>query len=85
MDIVATMPLLPPNACSASQSYVNPGGTMRNGLVTPTGACQDNFQSVTCFKLFGDMESCVGPVGSLTGLVVLGSLLLLFFVAGGKR
>jgi hypothetical protein len=43
--IVATMPLLPPSACGATQTYIPPGGTFTSGpsagFVTQTGACQD--------------------------------------------
>ena len=92
LGIIATMPPLPASACTSAQTYIPPGGNMGpqyGNSITPTGACIDNnvgpsSGGATCFKLFGNMESCIGPVGSLTlfaGLGILGILLLV----GGKR
>ena len=40
--------------------------------------------NVSCFKLFGDMESCIGPLGSLTWLVVLAVAGVGFALMGKK-
>jgi hypothetical protein len=42
-----------------------------------------NAKPVTCFKLFGDSESCIGPVGSMTLFLGLGAAAL-FFMGGGR-
>jgi hypothetical protein len=45
LGIVATMPPLPPSACSPSQTYIAPGSAFTSGpmvgIITSTGACQD--------------------------------------------
>lgn len=93
LGIVATMPPLPASACTAGQTYIPPGGKFTSGSmagqITATGACQDgnvppSSGGVSCFKLFGNMESCIGPIGSMTLFAGVG-LGLLLWAFGGKR
>ena len=39
--------------------------------------------NITCFRMFGDMESCVGPIGSLTLLMGVALVYLVWIV--GRR
>ena len=43
-----------------------------------------NAKPVTCFKLFGNMESCIGPVGAVTLFLGLGLAALFFMSKGGR-
>ena len=43
-----------------------------------------NAQPVSCFKLFGNMESCVGPVGSITLMLGVGAVLMLVMFSGRR-
>lgn len=46
LGINSAMPPLSPSACSATQTYIAPGGVFTKGSmagqITPTGACEDN-------------------------------------------
>jgi hypothetical protein len=44
-----------------------------------------NAKPVTCFKLFGNSESCIGPVGSMTLFLGLGGAVVLFMMGKGGR
>ncbi len=44
-----------------------------------------NAKPVTCLKLFGDTESCIGPVGSMTLFLGLGAAVLFMFGGGRGR
>lgn len=44
-----------------------------------------NAKPVTCFKLFGNTESCIGPVGSMTLFLGLGVATLFMFGGGRGR
>lgn len=63
--------------CSSTDQWVpaNCGAVLGPNGVS-LGICQP-IQSSSCFKLFGNMESCIGPVGSLTLLAGLGILALI--------
>ena len=76
-NIVSTMPTLPPSACTASQTYIPPGGTFTTGpsagQVTSTGACQDG-ASATALGLSTGTLAAIG-----------GGLLLLVLAFGGRK
>jgi hypothetical protein len=82
--------------CSVLGPYSSGGRLVCHGIevgvqppVTPVTAVfpvyiDPDAKPVTCFKLFGNMESCMGPVGSLTLYAAIGVAGVLFLL-GSKR
>jgi len=80
---VASSPSAPAvsNAPATPAAQGAPSVAATPGVRTTTGA---GTSSVQCFRLFGGFEDCVGPIGSLTGLVAL-AVIGLFFLGGRKK
>ena len=79
----------PPAATSASSPAVVQSNAPNSTSVIPASLAS-LFSSASsspggCFALFGDQNSCIGPIGSTTLMVLGGGLLAWFLLFGGKR
>jgi len=95
LDVVGTMPPLPPSACAANQTYIPPGSAFTSGAmagqITPTGACQDEPAPITsgpsssgCFSLLNLLQfSTVAPARFPDSTLCVGPFSLLTWGIAG--
>jgi hypothetical protein len=82
-NIPAVVPPAQSNAPAPSVAAPPSSSPAQSNAPAPSNV-PPSTSGTSCFKLFGDMESCIGPVGSLTGILGVGAIGLLFVFGRGR-